>query len=380
MNSVIEKYFSNKRDELMLYVNEIIPMFSYNKELPIDNKTQSIKKILNIYFKKYYKVLNINYDLLSKHYNLGDEIDIDFKNIMQCVVEYYVNENKDILKNNDSIIYFSSVIYFAFLIERLRDTIIILPNKIDFIISISNKVSPLFTYTKNDRFKNHINKLVSLIKKNIKRDTKISSILETSNDEGISNDYICINDENNLYRLRYNYNNSELKEYKRKDIKKVFDNENMDSVLKLQSYQLSLITLLKCILNNQRISVVLEIKEDFYKKKSYVSSLIKLIDNNYTASYTKLLIKAENYKKNENLELLKSYGIKIIIDSNKFEEVKNIEFDENMILITSNEFIVKYKQDLDKMGIKYIKKNSERTYKEKDLFFTKVDFLEVNNE
>ncbi len=380
MNSVIEKYFSNKRDELMLYVNEIIPMFSYNKELPIDNKTQSIKKILNIYFKKYYKVLNINYDLLSKHYNLGDEIDIDFKNIMQCVVEYYVNENKDILKNNDSIIYFSSVIYFAFLIERLRDTIIILPNKIDFIISISNKVSPLFTYTKNDRFKNHINKLVSLIKKNIKRDTKISSILETSNDEGISNDYICINDENNLYRLRYNYNNSELKEYKRKDIKKVFDNENMDSVLKLQSYQLSLITLLKCILNNQRISVVLEIKEDFYKKKSYVSSLIRLIDNNYTASYTKLLIKAENYKKNENLELLKSYGIKIIIDSNKFEEVKNIEFDENMILITSNEFIVKYKQDLDKMGIKYIKKNSERTYKEKDLFFTKVDFLEVNNE
>src|SRR5574344_164812 len=127
MNSVLEKYFSRKKSNLLTYISEIIAIFDYTPTVEINNKNKSIKKILNIYFEKYYKVLDIKFDVLEKYYKFDQETDLDFKIIIECIIEYYENENIPIASVNNNIIYFSYLIYFGFLIERLKDTIIIMP-------------------------------------------------------------------------------------------------------------------------------------------------------------------------------------------------------------------------------------------------------------
>lgn len=380
MNSVLEKYFSLKRNEIMTYVDKITAMFSYTIETPIDNKSQTIKKILNKYYDKYYMVPEINYDLVSKYYNFNEATDSNYKTIIQCIIEYFESENKNIIELNDIILYFSYVIYFAFLIEKLKDTIIMLPNKADFIISIAGKVTSNFKYKKNERFKNHVNKLNGIIKHNIKLDSKAQSIISKSNNQDSYNEYVCICDELDLYKIKYNYRINDLKLYSEQDIEKVYINENLNSTFRLMSYELSLITLFKSLINDQKINIVLEVDENFYKRKSNIASLEKLASNAYTAEHTYLLIKGNEYSKNENLNTIKSLGIKILIDTDKYEEVKNIVFDKNMILLTTGEFILKYRQDLELRKIKYIKKTTERTFREDELFYTKVDFVEVYNE
>ena len=377
MNSVLDKYFSRKKSELFDYASKIIQLFSYNLELDIPGKKQIIKKILNIYFNNYYKVENINYDLVSKYYKFDSETDNDFKLSIQSTIEYYETNKLDVLTNNNQVIYLSYIVYFALLIERLRDAIAIIPDKINFIESIANKVNPGFNYIKNDKNKKCINELINNIKINIRDNKKLSDILDRTKNYNSYNEYITFNDEVSFYKIKYNYKLDEVKSYKENDVIKVMNRESVNNSLKLVSYELAQVLLLKCILYDQRLSIVLPVDKDFISKKSTITSFIKLLTSKYTCDYTIVLINSSDYVKCEGIDKIKSRGIKILIETDKMEEVKNIEFDENMILIINNEFLIKYRQDLESRNIKYIKKSTERTYREKDLFFTKVDFMEV---
>ena len=377
MNSVLEKYFSRKKNELLEYIDKIIPMFSYNIDITINNKSQAIKKILNIYYDKYYKVSYINYENVYKYYKFDQESSNDFKTIIKSTIEYFESENKAVLENSNNVLYLAYIIYFAFLIDRLKETIVMLPNKADFIISISNKVSSNFKCTKNDRFKNHVNKLNSLIKNNIKSESKIKNEIEKLFNTDSHNEYVSISDEKSLYKINYKYNINDLKRYKDKDIEKVFNEENLGNTFKLMSYELALVALLKCLFKEQRINLVIDFDKNFYKKKMNVNAFLKMVSNAYTAEYTKVLIKASEYTEDENINYIKAAGIEIIIDSDRIDEINNIKFDEKMSLITTKEFIINHKDELDNKKIKYVKKTTERIYNENDLFYTTVDFVEV---
>lgn len=380
MNSVLEKYFSRKKSELINYINEILIIFSYKVDIDIPNKMQIVKKVLGIYFDEYYMISSVDYSTVNKYYKIDSETDNDIKTILQCVIEYYEKENIDVKDKNNEIIYLSYIIYFAFLINRLKDTIVIVPNKTEFIVCIAGKVSPNFTYKKDDKFKNHINNLISMIRTNIKDDKKLRAYLNKIKNNDSYNEYITLNDEINLYKIKYNYVLNEIKAYSETDINKVNDRENIDNTFKLISYELSLITLLKCILYDQRVYISLKIDKKFYKKKSTVTSFVKFLKSKYIRTYSSLLINSSEYEECEEMDRLKELGIKIIIECDKYEDINNIKFNNNIVLLVTNEFIIKYKQELDSKNIKYIKKTSERIYREKDLFFTKIDFMEVNNE
>lgn len=377
MNSVLEKYFSRKKSNLLTYISDIIAIFDYTPTVEINNKNKSIKKILNIYFEKYYKVLDIKFDVLEKYYKFDQETDLDFKIIIECIIEYYENENIPIASVNNNIIYFSYLIYFGFLIERLKDTIIIMPNKEDFIVSISNKVSPSFKCIKNDKFKTNVNKLINSIKIDIRDYNKLVNTIDKIRYYNSYNEYISINDNESLYKIKYKYKLDDVKKFKESDVRKVMSGRKIDGSFILISYELAQLTLLKCLLYEQRVIIVLKIDKKFYRKKSNITALLKLITNRYTSNYTRVIIDGNDYEECDELNKIKENNIVIMVDSNRLDDVKNINFDNKMVLITSNEFIVKYKEELDKRKIKYIKKSTERIYKEKDLFLTKVEFMEV---
>ena len=155
---------------------------------------------------------------------------------------------------------------------------------------------------------------------------------------------------------------------------------NTNNTFKLMSYQLAQVVLLKCLLKGQRLFIALEIDRDFYKKKMNTSKLLKLTSSSYAVSYTLLYITADEYTECENIDELKTHGLKMIIDVKNYEEYKNIKFDEKMILLVDKDFIFKHKQELEENQINYIEKEEEKIYKEKELFRSKTDIVEVEYE
>ena len=377
MNSVLEKYFSSKEKELYKYANEISYMFSYVKDIKVDNK--EIKKILNIYLENSYKVINPNLETVLKYYNFEEDTDSEYRCILNATIKYYEEQNENI-ENNEKMFLTSYLIYFAVLIDKLKDTILIMPNKEDFIISIANKVSEKLKYEKDDSFKNNTKNIILMIKENIKSHNKLKTTLTRSVNKDFYNDYILLSGEYNLYKISKKINIKGLEKFKEKDIRKISEKENIDSTLKIMSYEYSQLLLLMCLLNDQRKTVALEIDENFYSKKSNINSLLKLVCNKYTKDYTKVLIKAEEYKECEELDKLKEFGIKIIIESNDIEEILSINFDKSMVLLTTLDIINEHKNELESRNIKYIKKVEEKVVSEKELIVFQKELTEVNNE
>lgn len=380
MTSVLDKYFSKKKSELVDYINEILIVFQYKLDVIIPSKLSTVKKILDIYYSKYYMMLSNDYSIVNKHYKFDSETDNDIKIILQCVIEHYEKEKLDIKNKNIEIIYLSYIIYFAFLINRLRDAIVIVPNKSDFIISIAGKVSQNFIYKKDDKTKIHMNKLLDLVKTNTKDDKRLRSYLRKSINNSSYNDYLLLNENNRLYQVKYNYILDDIKTFQKSDIEKVNNKIGIDNTFILISYELAIVSLLKCILYDQRICMAFKVNKNFYKKKTMISTFIKPLKNRYMCSHISLIIDSDEYEECEELNKIMSYGIKIFIDCNKLEDVSNIKFSNDVILIANEEYITKYKENIESKKIKYIKKCDEKIYKEDDLIFTKLDFMEVNNE
>ena len=367
MNSVLEKYFLTKEKEIFKYAEEIMRMFSYTPVINYDSKT--FKKIINIFFEDKYKILNPTFDRVSKYYNFEEEVDPEYKYILDSVIKCYELEEIEI-ENNEDIFFYSYILYFAMLIDKLKDTILIMPSKADFMVSIAKKVSNRFEYEKDESFDKYTNEIVQMIKENIKSHNKLNNAINKASNKDFYNEYILLSDEYRLYKLKYNTDIKGRNKYKEKDLNKIYKKQNIEDKLKIMSYGYSQIVLLRCLLNDMRKTVALEITKDFYSKKSNINAFLRLVTNKYTSDYSKVLIKAEEYEECENLEILKNNDIKIIIESDNFEDILKINFDENMVLLTSLSLINEHKSELTNKNIKYIKRVDETTYTSKELFIT----------
>lgn len=372
MNSVVDKYFSSRRNELCEYSSILINFYKYNKNDSLYKSKAEIisviKKITALYFDKYYLSSYVNYKPVNKYYNFPPTIDDEFKSILLSGIKYLQSEELDIASNSFFLLYITTVIYIGELFYKFRYQIINSDNSTKFIFDITRKIGKSFAFiTIDPDCKKELSELLKLVKECIKRENKTENALNNYHSDKSYNEFEVLNVDKKYYTVKYKYDIKVLEQYKIKDTKRIFNKENYDEEFLFISIEECLVTLLKSLIKNVNNYFVIRLNNKFLKKKSNINKLLKLLKSKYSKDHFKVLISYNKYNKTDNvLEIIQS-GIEVLLDYDS-----NIVFDneiklEREVLVVSKEVLTKNKEYIDKNNIKYIVKDDKATFNEKTL-------------
>lgn len=361
MNNLLDKYFTSKRKELCDYASYLMTIFSYKEFDNNDNRKNDIKKSFDIYFNLYYKARIVNLDEGNKIFT-DNTASIDSKCLLSSLMIHLGNKYKT---DDEYVNYCSAIMYLSFMIFSNREKFTSIVYLTLVLTNTIKMISDKFTFDES-KSKKKLQKLIVLIKTNIKKDNKLKNVIININNKDSYNDYTLLIEKCNLYKSNYHSNIKGLEGYKKKTIKKVFDKENIEISYLTMSFDLITLTLLKALLNNKDVYIAIPLTKDFYSKKKNVNLLLKMVNSKYLKEHIKVYIKDDEYEDNDGLKQIINHGLKIIVESDKFTFVNEIKLD-NMILLINQDFSTKYREDLDKLKIKYFLKSEEKIFDDKHL-------------
>lgn len=388
MFNVVDKYLLRKKNDFVNYTKKIIEIVKIPNNKLYNGKQeliQLIKGIVDLYVDKFYYDDDQKFDLVNKYFNFKNDINIKLKVILLAVITYLEKNGKgdSIVGNEGSVLTLTIIIFVAYDFDLLSnpycdDTISFNGIKKNMIAKI-NSVS-FIAYNKNcDK---QVEKIVDMIKNNRKTAKKFFAYLDSLDKSDSYNTFIDLSGDNKYYQVNYHWHIESISNERPADVTKIYDKMALYEKFIYLSYELASITVLKSFLLNKRVELVIPISYAFFKKKSNVNKLSKMLNNLEMKKKLKLFVKFSDFSNNlEPFENLVNNNFKILVDNDFEGETNNYNmFQDRQHIYTSQEFLdinVKYKEIWEsKEKIFIIKNIGEEIDEDKLLGFNKEEVKE----
>lgn len=375
MNDSIEKYLNKSKNNL----NTILSHLETNIEF-LDNDLWSnydeikdiIKKIIDIYYDKYFLYTSKDYSNIDKYIKFNNKINRKLKTILLSIIDYFesINEQNIISDKEGSVLYLTILIYVSLTLYEKDFKLIDTSKKIEKVI---NNIIDNFARIRFKREKD-LTSLINNIKDIVLENNVFNKCINNLNTKESYNTYISINKDNKFYKVNYEFKINSLEDYETKDITLVNDKMNMASELMKISYDISYYTMFKLMKSGLDYILLFPIN-----KKDLMNKNIKsFIDNRYNNINNKIKFLIDYNDINNDYEfinMIRDKEIDIYIEVkeafetdnyNMFMDIKNIIVPEEFISINE-----KYLEIWKDMKINFLIKNFGNKLTEKSLISRK---------
>ena len=371
MNNSIDNYLNISKKNL----NTILLSLENNIEF-LDNELWNdtnefnniITNVVNIYYDKYYLYVLNDYSKIDKYIKFNNKINRKIKNILLAIIDYYENTDNVVTLNTkeSSILYLTILIYTSLILYNKDFNLISTPKQIEKVV---NNIIDNFQSIRFKREKDLV-KLIEDIKDIIINNNKYNNLINSMNNKDSHNMFIKINEDNDLYKILYEYDIKELNNYNELDINIVNNKMNITSILSGISYDLAYVTSFKLLKEGIEKQLLFKVKKDDIIDKNirdYMIKRNKIINDNI-----KFLVDYEDIKDDYDfINTIKDYNIDLYIEVNKVVDTNNYNmFMDIKKIIVPEEFLStneKYIEIWKDMNMEFIIKNYRNKIDEKHL-------------
>lgn len=371
MNNSIDNYLNISKKNL----NTILLSLENNIEF-LDNELWNdtnefnniITNVVNIYYDKYYLYVLNDYSKIDKYIKFNNKINRKIKNILLAIIDYYESIDNVVILNTkeSSILYLTILIYTSLILYNKDFNLISTPKQIEKVV---NNIIDNFQSIRFKREKDLV-KLIEDIKDIIINNNKYNNLINSMNNKDSHNMFIKINEDNELYKILYEYDIKELNNYNELDINIVNNKMNISSILSGISYDLAYVTSFKLLKEGIKKQLLFKVKKDDIIDKNirdYMIKRNKLINDNI-----KFLVDYEDIKDDYDfINTIKDYNIDLYIEVNKVVDTNNYNmFMDIKKIIVPEEFLStneKYIEIWKDMNMEFIIKNYRNKIDEKHL-------------
>mgnify|MGYP004515712323 FL=1 len=371
MNNSIDNYLNISKKNL----NTILLSLENNIEF-LDNELWNdtnefnniITNVVNIYYDKYYLYVLNDYSKIDKYIKFNNKINRRIKNILLAIIDYYENTDDIVTLNTkeSSILYLTILIYTSLILYNKDFNLISTPKQIEKVV---NNIIDNFQSIRFKREKDLV-KLIEDIKDIIINNNKYNNLINSMNKKDSHNMFIKINEDNELYKILYEYDIKELNNYNELDINIVNNKMNITSILSGISYDLAYVTSFKLLKEGIKKQLLFKVKKDDIIDKNirdYMIKRNKIINDNI-----KFLVDYEDIKDDYDfINTIKEYNIDLYIEVNKVVDTNNYNmFMDIKKIIVPEEFLStneKYIEIWKDMNMEFIIKNYRNKIDEKHL-------------
>lgn len=371
MNNSIDNYLNISKKNL----NTILLSLENNIEF-LDNELWNdtnefnniITNVVNIYYDKYYLYVLNDYSKIDKYIKFNNKINRKIKNILLAIIDYYENTDNIVTLNTKegSILYLTILIYTSLILYNKDFNLISTPKQIEKVV---NNIIDNFQSIRFKREKDLV-KLIEDIKDIIINNNKYNNLINSMNKKDSHNMFIKINEDNELYKILYEYDIKELNNYNELDISIVNNKMNITSILSGISYDLAYVTSFKLLKEGIKKQLLFKVKKDDIIDKNirdYMIKRNKIINDNI-----KFLVDYEDIKDDYDfINTIKEYNIDLYIEVNKVVDTNNYNmFMDIKKIIVPEEFLStneKYIEIWKDMNMEFIIKNYRNKIDEKHL-------------
>lgn len=371
MNNSIDNYLNISKKNL----NTILLSLENNIEF-LDNELWNdtnefnniITNVVNIYYDKYYLYVLNDYSKIDKYIKFNNKINRKIKNILLAIIDYYENTDNIVTLNTKegSILYLTILIYTSLILYNKDFNLISTPKQIEKVV---NNIIDNFQSIRFKREKDLV-KLIEDIKDIIINNNKYNNLINSMNKKDSHNMFIKINEDNELYKILYEYDIKELNNYNELDINIVNNKMNITSILSGISYDLAYVTSFKLLKEGIKKQLLFKVnKDDIIDKniRDYMIKRNKIINDNI-----KFLVDYEDIKDDYDfINTIKEYNIDLYIEVNKVVDTNNYNmFMDIKKIIVPEEFLStneKYIEIWKDMNMEFIIKNYRNKIDEKHL-------------
>lgn len=333
-----------------------------------EEKKELIKKVIKIYYEKYYLYIENDYTRLEKYLKTSKKINVKLKNILLAIIDYCEENNKVYLleQNENGCLYLTILIYISIILYN-KELI-----KIDSEEKIKNIIDKIINKFTKINYKKHFNleELINDIKEIVIKNNKFFRNINKLMNRGNRNSFINISKDTNYYKVMYEYDIEDLDNYDGKDIKIVIKKLNVYDTLSFISFDLLYYTAFKLLANNNNKILLFPIKKELLNKDTlerFIGNKNKKVLQNI-----KFLIKYNEIQKdydfvnfaiNHNLNLCIDIEEEFESDNyNMFMDVKDVITPEGFLSLND-----KYKEIWQDIEMNFIVKNMDTKLSEREL-------------
>lgn len=300
------------------------------------------------YLKRYTDGVNINKYLVKGFISNKEINSYNLYNETMSVINYFINKNilLKIAEYTNEIVLASMILKIANTLDVSTSPFVKNSNNYNTIclneINGANKISYIHLI---DDGKKQTNRLIELMKENVKRERKFFEFLTNL---GSFNKYIDISKENIYYFAQYNYKIPSLNKFDEYAASDVYDKLKIDDCFVLISANLVVASLLKLFSIRKKFKVLfLPVRARFCLDEKNLKELSLIFKNNRLSKYFKLLV---NYNECDAklVKLLNKYHLSYYVYCSKNSATDGKLIDGVSHYLVSKEFSEGYKNILAK--------------------------------
>lgn len=371
MNDIIDKYIISSKDNLNIILINLENNIEFTNNNIWENSTEFkdiIKSITNIYFEKYFLYSKNDFSKIDKFIKFNNKINRKLKTILLSIIDYYENNNiLDKIKNEEDTILYLTVLYYLSL--KLYEENF---NNVDNPKKIEKYINNIIDNFKDIKFKKEKDLVILIqnIKDILLKNTEFNNNINKLSTNDSHNTFIRINDNDNYYKVLYEYEIDKLNDYSELDINIVNNKINIFNILNGISYDLVYFTVFKLLKNGMNKKILFKITKEEILDDKILDYMIKR--NHVVVNNIKFLVDYNDIKDNfDMVNKINDKNIDIFVEVNDGIETNNYNMFMNLKnIIVPEEFLSKNEKYIEiwkDMNMNFIIKDLQNKINEKEL-------------
>lgn len=371
MNDIIDKYIISSKENLNIILINLENNIEFTNNNIWKNNTEFkdiIKSITNIYFEKYFLYCKNDFSKIDKFIKFNNKINRKLKTILLSIIDYYENNNilYKITNEEDTILYLTVLYYLSLKLYEENFNNVDNPKKIEKYI---NNIIDNFKDIKFKKEKDLVI-LIQNIKDILLKNSEFNNNINKLSTNDSHNTFIKINDNDNYYKVLYEYEIDKLNNYNELDINIVNNKINIFNILNGISYDLVYFTVFKLLKNGINKKILFKITKEEILDDKILDYMIKR--NNVVVNNIKFLVNYNDIKDNfDMVNKICDKNINIFVEVNDGIETNNYNMFMNLKnIIVPEEFLSKNEKYIEiwkDMNMNFIVKDLQNKINEKEL-------------
>lgn len=371
MNDIIDKYIISSKENLNIILINLENNIEFTNNNIWKNNTEFkdiIKSITNIYFEKYFLYCKNDFSKIDKFIKFNNKINRKLKTILLSIIDYYENNNilYKITNEEDTILYLTVLYYLSLKLYEENFNNVDNPKKIEKYI---NNIIDNFKDIKFKKEKDLVI-LIQNIKDILLKNSEFNNNINKLSTNDSHNTFIKINDNDNYFKVLYEYEIDKLNNYNELDINIVNNKINIFNILNGISYDLVYFTVFKLLKNGMNKKILFKITKEEILDDKILDYMIKR--NNVVVNNIKFLVDYNDIKDNfDMVNKIRDKNINIFVEVNDAIETNNYNMFMNLKnIIVPEEFLSKNEKYIEiwkDMNMNFIVKDLQNKINEKEL-------------
>lgn len=371
MNDIIDKYIISSKENLNIILINLENNIEFTNNNIWKNNTEFkdiIKSITNIYFEKYFLYCKNDFSKIDKFIKFNNKINRKLKTILLSIIDYYENNNilYKITNEEDTILYLTVLYYLSLKLYEENFNNVDNPKKIEKYI---NNIIDNFKDIKFKKEKDLVI-LIQNIKDILLKNSEFNNNINKLSTNDSHNTFIKINDNDNYYKVLYEYEIDKLNNYNELDINIVNNKINIFNILNGISYDLVYFTVFKLLKNGMNKKILFKITKEEILDDKILDYMIKR--NSVVVNNIKFLVDYNDIKDNfDMVNKICDKNINIFVEVNDGIETNNYNMFMNLKnIIVPEEFLSKNEKYIEiwkDMNMNFIVKDLQNKINEKEL-------------